>query len=156
MPLDRVNGERIDDRRHDPVAGAAAGGELYGARYEVIEPRHLFGHDIRVEYELPTRFRSRTRRKTAHRHIGEDVAIMAGQRFLEMGAFVPIGGMRFNEDDFLIQVYPDLLKVAVLVQRQVACEEKLVTLVYPRDGVWPPQLIRTLLEAAGKRMPTLN
>jgi hypothetical protein len=155
MPLDRVNGEIIDDRKRDPATHEVAGpGVLYGAKFEVIEPEHLFSHDIRVEYEpAGAKFRSRTKRKTGYRHIGEDVAALAGQHFVDLGAVVPIRGLRFDDDDFLVQVYPDLLKVAVLVQRMIGGEEKMVTLVYPPEGVWPPALITSLLEAAGKRVP---
>ena len=157
MPLDRVNGERIDDRPRNPATDEVTGpGVLYGARFEVIEPEHLFSHDIRVAYEPPVapgKFRPLSRRRKAYRHIGEDVAIEAGRLLVAMGAIVPLRGMRFDEEDILVQVYPDALKVAVLVQRMIGGEERMVRLIYPPDDVWPPQLVNTLLTAAGVKTP---
>ena len=73
-----------------------------------------------------------------------------------MGAVVPLRGLRFDEEDILVQVYPEALKVAVVVQRMIGGEERMVRLIYPPDDVWPPQLIETLLNAAGKKMPALH
>lgn len=154
MPLDRVNGEHIDDRRRDPVTLEVTGpGVLYGARFVVIEPDDLFRHDIRVQYVLPGKFRSLSKPRMGFRHICDDVAEVAGEHFVRLGALVPLAGFTINEDDILVQVYPELLKVAVHVQRMIGGDEHTAQIIYPREGVWSPELIRMLLEGSGKRAP---
>jgi hypothetical protein len=147
VPLDRENGEKI------------AAAEMAGCDYVVIEPGDLFSHDIRVAYEPPTlpgKFRSRSKRKVAYRHIVDDVADEAAAHFIAEGAIADSRGLRIDEDDILVQVYPQLLKVVVLVQRMIAGKEHFAQLVYPKEGVWPPELIRALIEPAGQKMPSVH
>lgn len=157
MPLDRTNGEPIDDRPRDPATLEVTGpGFFAGARYVVIEPADLFSLDIRVPYELPVapgKFRSFSNPKMGRRHIFEDVGEIAGEHFIREGAFVGVRGLLIEEDDILVQVYPELLKVVVLVQRTIRGQEQVAQIVYPREGVWPPDLIRAILDGAGKKAP---
>ena len=157
MPLDRTNGEPIDDRPKDPATGDAIGpGELYGARFVVIEPGDLFCHDIGVAYELPAtsgRFRSASRPRMSQRHIMDDVAAEAAEEFVKRGAVVPFSGFHIEEEDILVQVYPELLKVIVQVQRMIGRKEETLKIEYPKTGVWPPKLIRSLLDTAGQNAP---
>ena len=152
MPLDRLNGEPFDDRPRNDAGEPTGPGLFYGARYIVIEPTDLFRHDIRVEFEPRNqKFRPVGTRRRYFRHILDDVIESAGEFFVSRGALVPMKGLALNEDDMLVQVYPDLLKVVVHVQRWIGGKEETAMIQYPRDGVLQPALIKTVLEGAGKK-----
>lgn len=157
MPLDRINGEPFDDRPKDPATGEATGpGLLYDARFVVIEPGDLFRHDIRVSYKLPVapgKFDPISNPRMGYRHILDDVAAEAGSHFIKAGAIVPFNGFGIDEEDILVQVYPELLKVVVQVQRMIGRREETIKIEYPKTGAWSPEVIRTLLEGAGKKAP---
>lgn len=134
MPLDRVNGEVLDG--------------LAGSMHVVVDARSLSEMtNLLVAYQAPGKFRSVTR----HRPLFDDAVAHAIQAFADAGAMRPI---RFDETSVLVQVYPHDNKLAVVFQRQIGLESEPRYVTRQYDV--PRAVIETLLNAAGKKMPSLH
>jgi hypothetical protein len=121
MPLDRKNGEVLDG--------------LPASMHVVIDHRHLAAmNNLLVEYEAPGKFRAIKK----HRPLFDDAMAIAQQRFAEAGALLPVV---IDESGILVQVYPKENKVAVIVMRTIAGQERFVA----RDYDLPPSVIKSLL-----------
>ncbi len=110
MPLDRQRGEKLDGYEHEP--------------YVVIPFQRLAElTNLQVPYEVKGKFRVVKKQRA----LFADVMANAQQRFLEAGALMPV---ILDESGILVQAYPQLNKIAVIVMRQVAGVERFVTRVY--------------------------
>lgn len=134
MPLDRVNGEPFDG--------------LQGlGPYVLVAPRALADMtQLLVTYTAieGTKFKRKVEKR---RPLFDDAVAEAILSFKAKGALSPV---RFDEDDVMVQVYPQTRKVAVVFQRRIAGVEHFVPLLYPRGERMPQPVIETLLKAAIK------
>lgn len=96
--------------------------------------------NLLAEYDVPGKFRAQGARR-ARRHIIEDALAIAADAFQAAGALMPIV---FDESHMLIQAYPTLGKLSVVIGRPVAGEARYVTRIYDL----PYAAIRQLLDNA--------
>jgi len=125
MPLDRVNGERIEGMNGPSIPVDAR---------KLAEMTNLV-----TEYKVKAKFNYRTKK----RPIFDDAVAHAIDAFKEAGALYPV---RFDEDDVLVQVHPAEKKVSVMFQRKIAGHDYYVTRLYDL----PTPVMESLLE--GKRV----
>lgn len=112
MPLNRDAGERIEGMSDKfRIAPLAKWRELTG---------------IQVPYQVPTKFRP----KTAYRPMVDDAFETARKAFADAGALVPVV---INENDVLVQEYPDERAVVFVFRRVIAGQEMFVTRKYDLD-----------------------
>ena len=132
MPLDHLNGEVLDG--------------LPASMHIVVPPREFAAmSNLMVEYQHKRKFGTVTKR----RPLFDDAVAYAIEGFAAKGALRPIC---ISEDDVLVQVYPNDLKVSVIFQRKIATEIYYVTRYYDL----PRPIIQNLLANAGKNMPSAH
>lgn len=125
MPLDRENGEKLE-----AIPGA----------HVVIPTEILAGlSNVMADYEVWDGIRKVKGRRT----LFADAVVHAFESFAKAGS---LSRSPFDDEDMLVQVYPDLGKVAVLFQRRIRGEDHYAWRAYEL----PQPLIGALLERAGK------
>lgn len=125
MPLDRQKGEELDGLDGEHI---------------VIDYRHLASlSNVVTEYQVPHPFKRIVRK----RPIFDDALAVAGECFAEAGALIPVV---MDESQILAQLYPEEMKVAIIVGRTIAGEERYVVRCYDV----PSSVMDTLLQTARK------
>lgn len=132
MPLNREHGEVLDGLPDGMNAQA----------FVVIEPRVVANLTrYQTEYEpKTTKFIRRNARKPS-RPVFEDAVAFAIDAFKAKGALFPV---RFDEDDVLVQAYPQELKIIITFQRDIAGLTHYVTRHYPCPAPVMQALIETI------------
>lgn len=108
--------------------------------YYIVPLSAVADMNLLTKYDVPGKFRAQGA-KVARRHIIEDALAIAADAFEAAGAMLPIA---YDESSLLIQAYPTLNKLAVVVGRSVAGEARYVTRIYDL----PHAAIRQLLDNA--------
>lgn len=123
MPLDRENGEKIEG--------------LEG--FHVVVQTSVLSEMTNLLTETPTNG------GVLKQPVFEDAAAHARQAFAKAGSLIN-PSRTFDDEDVLVQVYPNESRVVVLFQRKVASKE----MFFWRSYDLPRPVVESLLERAGK------